>query len=114
MKTSLLAVSLAAFVLGTSSLSAMAADTSKSDKLLGSTASPAEADMGIVLSDRTRSVHVERGDVVKFTSGAQTFAVRFDGTTEIVPLSKFAPPNTLTHEVSVYVGPQTKYSLPNP
>ena len=75
-------------------------------RLLGDSASPAEATRTIAITPDIRYVNVDHGDVVDFkTADGGQFAIHFDGAPSAASfdLRRLAPDGALDHEVTVYV-----------
>jgi hypothetical protein len=73
--------------------------------LMPSISSPEDADKTIVIKDSTKYVNVFDNETVLFKSGANQFAIKFDGVRNTYNLAKLAPAGLLTHSVRVYVSP---------
>jgi hypothetical protein len=76
---------------------------------LGAAAAPQAAQRTIVITEQTRWVNVEGGEIVRFVAGKRQFTWNFDGPADVFDLKRIAPPGTLDHTVTAYVAPNPLY-----
>ena len=84
-----------------------AAKVSETD-MLGSPARPSAAQRTIAIDASTRSITVERDEVVRFVSNGQEFAWVFKGASPSFSLNKVAPAGALDRDLVVYVWPNAQ------
>jgi len=84
-------------------LPSVAADNDQN--MLGRGESPATVDRTIVIEPGTTYVNVDRGDVVRFVVGNQSFAWCFNTPTTIseVNVNDIAPAGMINHVVKAYI-----------
>jgi hypothetical protein len=75
--------------------------------LASSVSSPEDADKTIIIKDSSKYANVFDNETVLFKSGANQFAIKFDGVRNTYNLAKLAPNSLITHSVRVYVSPST-------
>jgi hypothetical protein len=92
-------IALAASI-GLASASSFAAPATN---LLGASAPTTSAARTVVLNDNVKNVAVDYGETVRFVSGGQDFAVKFDGIRTAFDLNALAPAGALNHGVTAYV-----------
>jgi hypothetical protein len=75
-------------------------------------ASGPSVDRTIVIDSSTRSVHVDGGDVVRFSANGQSFDYRFNSYTHsrVYDLGQIAPAGALNGSVKVYVTADDRYT----
>ena len=100
----LLVPAVASIALSVASLSAFALTNAD---YYGVAASPEAAKRTIVVGPSTRSVSVDKGEIVKIIANGQEFAWDFDGTLPSFSLKQIAPQGAIEQNVPVYVGPAT-------
>jgi hypothetical protein len=76
--------------------------------VLGHFAQPSAAHRAVVITEKTKWITVERGEVVRFESKGQEFAWTFDGVASTFALSKVAPTGALDRDLIVYVWPNAQ------
>ncbi len=105
MKTKSFVAAVLALVLSLRAFSAMAEPPPVD--LLGDPEPATAADRTITITPNTKYVNVEAGQVVKFTTGSQSFTWNFDGaeSVEAFDLNRITPPGMLDHKVTAYVAP---------
>ncbi len=91
-------------------LAASAARAEVPTELLGSQVDPSQAQQTVVIAPGTKWVNVTQGDVVRFESQGQDFAIAFNGPDqEAFNLARLAPAGALDHPVTVYVARNPDY-----
>lgn len=95
-------------------LAAMAADKGEASRqhVKGHAAAASAATHTIKILPKTKYVHVNQGDTVKFVVGEKNFTWHFDtwNPTANFPLSAIAPADIATHNVRVYVAANPIYN----
>ena len=86
-------------------LTSIGAHAAMDNSLLASADTLEDATRTIVIQPNTHYVNVNHGEVVKFVSNGQEFAVRFDGIRSSFDLGAVAPAGELDHRVTAYVAP---------
>jgi hypothetical protein len=80
--------------------------------LLGTPATDAAAVRTVVITDQTKYVNVESGQIVRFMVNGTAFTWNFNGPQDISSghLNRITPDGFLNHNVNVYVAPSRWYS----
>lgn len=87
---------------------AVHAQTVANSFLLGSPVAAGSAERVITLTGETRWVNVKYGESVRFVSGTQEFAWKFDGPdSREVELRQVAPAGAVSQPITVYVTPRS-------
>ena len=98
----------AALAISLAASPAIHAQTASTSFLLGSPTAAGSAERVITLTGETRWVNVKYGESVRFVSGTQEFAWKFDGPdSRQFVLRQVAPAGTISQSITVYVTPRS-------